>query len=253
MQAVRKRAGMSQADVAGALNPKLSVAAISMAESGNRPPKTDALVRGYADALDLDQDDFVELWWAMQGMVEVEDGAKERNVQRWWLTLRADYDVELDWEYAKQKAGKKWTPNEDYYAPSLELATLGAAIRDILRRLLGDAWTVDYELEMGLREPFDGYVAVVNINLREAAKDDTGTKEPGEILVTLTCPEPLARPIPPGTATRPGAEALTPDVAWILTAVEAMPARERAAVAGFIHGLKQGANLYSGEATPSSA
>jgi transcriptional regulator with XRE-family HTH domain len=251
LQAVRKRSGKSQADVAGAFDPKLSIAAISMAESGSRPPKTDAQVRGYARALELDQDDLVELWWAMQGMVEVEDRTQERNVQKWWRQLRADEDVELDWYYADRKAAKKRTPNDNYQSPSEQLAALGAAIRDILRRLLGDTWIVTYTLQMGLHQHVDGYPAVVDISLHAAAAPDDGRNECGALLATITCPEPVARPIPPGTATRPGGEALTPDVAWILTAVEGMPARERAAVAGFIHGIKEGANLYTAVIPPS--
>ena len=47
---------------------------------------------------------------------------------------------------------------------------------------------------------------------------------------------------------RPKAETISPDVGWILLSVEAIPAQERAAVAGFIHGMREGANPFSGAA-----
>lgn len=246
LQAVRKRSSKNQADVAGSFNPRLSVASVSMAESGNRPPKTEAMVRGYAAALELDDDDLIELWWAMQGMVEVEDWAGQRMVQQWWRRLRPeDPQVELDHIRADGKAKSAWTPDEDWYAPSLQLFALADAICVVLRRLLGDTWTVSYKPEIGLRDPIDGRVAAVVIELRAGDTEDGGSKESPELMTTFACPEPVARPVAHEATTRPNAEAISPDVAWILSSVEAMPARERAAVAGFIHGLREGASLFS--------
>ena len=157
----------------GLLKPKLSVAAVSMAEAGNRPPKTEAMVRGYAAALELDEDDLVELWWALQGMVEIEDWAEERRVQRWWRQLPAeDPQVEIDYHQADSKAKALWTPNEETYAPSLELITLSDAICVILRRLLGDSWAVVYKPEIGRRDPIDGHLAVVMIELRAGDSEE---------------------------------------------------------------------------------
>jgi hypothetical protein len=246
LQAVRKRSSKNQADVAGSLSPPLSVAAVSMAESGSRPPKTEAMLRGYAAALELDDDGLVELWWAMQGMVEVEDPAEERPVQRWWRQMRSDdLDVALDYHQAVMKAKRARTPNEATYAPSLELFGLAESICVILRRLLGDSWKVRYKSEMGLREPIDGRLAAVMIELLAGDSEESGSNESLELMATFACPEPVARPVPPGATTRPKAEAISPDVAWILSSVEAMPARERAAVAGFIRGLREGASLFS--------
>jgi hypothetical protein len=252
LQTVRKRSSKNQADVAGSHNPKLSVAAVSMAESGSRPPKTEAMVRGYAVALDLEDDDLIELWWAMQGMVEVEDWAEERSVQRWWRQLGSSPQVEIDHHQAASKAAREWTPNDDTYAPSLELFALSDTICVILRRLLGDAWKVDYKPEMGLRDPIDGCLAAVMIELRAGDSEEGSSNESPELMATFACPEPVARPVRPEATTRSKAEAILPDVAWILSSVEAMPARERAAVAGFIRGLREGASLFSEVSPPTT-
>lgn len=250
LQAVRKRASKNQADVAGCFHPKLSVAAVSMAESGNRPPKTEAMVRGYAAALDLDEDDLIELWWAMQGMVAVEDGTEERSVLRWWRQLPSSPQDDIEHHRAAAKAAQEWTPNEDTYAPSLKLFALSGAICVVLRRLLGDSWKVGRTAEVGLRDPVDGRLAAVMIELWAEVSEEGDSKESRELITTFACPEPMARPVPPEPTGRPNAEAISPDVAWILSSVEAMPARERAAVAGFIHGLREGASLFS-EVSPS--
>lgn len=251
LQAVRKHSSINQADVAGSFSPKLSVAAVSMAESGNRPPKTEAMVRGYAASLKLDEEDLIELWWAMQGMVEVDDLAGERSVQQWWRDLWASPQVELSHHRADSIARGKWTPNDDFYAPSLQLFALTDAICVILRRLLGDSWKVDHKPETGLRDPMDGCPAAVVIELRAGDSEAENSNESPELMAAFACPEPVARPVPPGPAARPKTEAISPDVAWILSAVEAMPARERAAVAGFIHGLREGASLFSEVSPPS--
>ncbi|AYF30420.1 hypothetical protein CSH63_23805 [Micromonospora tulbaghiae] len=249
LQALRKRSSKNQADVAGSFDPKLSVAAVSMAESGNRPPKTEAMVRGYAATLELDEDALLELWWAMQGMVEIHGWDDERVGTRWWRELWASPQVEVDHRQAVAAAARVWTPNEDFYEPSLELFALAEAICGILRRLLDDSCKVDHRTEIGLREPIDGRLAAVIIELRAGVSEDGGSNESLEMMATFACPEPLARPVPPEPTARPHTEALSPDVAWILASVQAMPARERAAVAGFIHGLQEGASLYS-EASP---
>ncbi|MBD2830307.1 helix-turn-helix transcriptional regulator [Streptomyces globisporus] len=80
LQAARKRWSKTQADVANFFDPKLSVAAVSMAESGSRPPKTEAMVRGYAAALELDEDALLQLWWAMQGMIGIDIWAEDLPV-----------------------------------------------------------------------------------------------------------------------------------------------------------------------------
>ena len=250
LQAVRKRSSNNQADVAGSFSPKLSIAAVSMAESGNRPPKTETMVRGYAAALELDDDDLLELWWAMQGMVEVEDRADERKLQQWWRQLWASPQAELDHIRADSEAKAVWTPNEETYAPPLQAFALSEAICVILRRLLGDTWKVGYKPEIGLRDPIDGRLATVMIELRAVDPEDGDSMEPPELMATFGCPEPVTRPNPPDATVRPKAETISPDVAWILSSVEAMPARERAAVAGFIHGLREGASLYSGASLP---
>jgi hypothetical protein len=252
LQAVRKRSTKNQADVAAFFSPKLSVAAVSMAESGNRPPKTEAMVRGYAAALELDADDLLKLWWAMQGMVEEEDRAAERPLQRWWSQLRASREANLDHFWANKKAEKKRTRNEDFYAPSLQLFALSEEICRILRYLLGDTWKVDYKPEMGLYDPVEGRPAEVMIELRAGDPEEGDSMESPELIATFPCPEPVTRPVPLDTTMRPKAETISPDVAWILSSVEAMPARERAAVAGFIHGLREGASVFSGgPSTPS--
>ncbi|MFG2016900.1 helix-turn-helix domain-containing protein [Actinomadura geliboluensis] len=252
LRAVRKRLAKNQAEVAGSFAPKLSVAAVSMAEGGNRPPKTEAMVRGYAVALELDEDALLELWWAMQGMVEDPDGDEKRAGARWWRDLWAEPQVELDYHQAVSAAEKIWTPNEDFYAPSLELFTLAHAICQILRRLLGDSWKVDYKREIGLHDPIDGRLAAVIIEMWAAASEEGGSEESPDLMASYACPEPLARPVPSESTVRRHPEAFPPDVAWILSAVEAMPARERAAVAGFIHGLREGASLFSDPSSPTT-
>lgn len=252
LQAVRKRSSQNQADVAGSFNPRLSVAAVSMAESGNRPPKTEAMVRGYAAALELDEDALLELWWAMQGMVAVESRAEERTVTRWWGELKTSREAEIRHIQAQAAAEKKrkQNPNEDWYEPLPKLFTLAAAICDILKRLLGDPWKVDYERELGLYDPVDPRPAALIIELRAEVPGGAASSAPHELTATFACPEPVARPVPPEPADRPNTEGIPPDVAWILASVQAMPARERAAVAGFIHGLREGASLFSTASPP---
>lgn len=249
LRAVRRRLAKNQSDVAGSFSPKLSVAAVSMAEGGNRPPKTEEIVRGYAAALELDEDALVELWWAMQGLVELEDGSEERTVHRWWQQLGAWPQAEIDYHQAVAKASKEWTPNEETYAPSLRVFALADAICDILIRLLGESWHVRYRAETGLRDIVDGRLAAVMIELRPAAGDGASQRS-GELLATFACPEPLARPVAPEQTGRSNAAELPPDVAWILEAVEALPAKQRAAVAGFIHGIRQGASVFSDAPRP---
>lgn len=252
LQAARKHSSRSQPDVAESFTPRLSVAAVSMAESGNRPPKTEAVVRGYAAALDLDEDELIELWWAMQGMVAVEDPAEERSIQRWWRELWASPQVELDHHRADSSAKAVWTPNEDYYAPSLQLFALSEEICAILRRLLGDSWKVACKPEIGLRDPVDGRRAAMLIELRAGESGEGSLNDSAELMATFACPEPVARPVPPAAKTGRRIEAIPPDVAWILSSVEAMPARERAVVAAFIHGLREGASLFSEISQPPS-
>lgn len=245
LQAVRKSGSKNQSDVAAFFNPQLSIAAVSMAESGNRPPKTEAMVRAYAEALELDDDDLLELWWAMQGMLELDDWTNERRIQRWWRETRASPHVEDEHIHTESKAQLIWTPNEDFYAPSLRLFVLADSICGVLRRLLGDNWTTTYRPEIGLRDPVEGRLATVLIELsiRDSAEENSLTAP--ELMTTFTCPEPISRPAPNDTKVRPKANTMSPDIAWILSSVEAMPARERAAVAGFIHGLREGAGLFS--------
>lgn len=252
LQAVRKRSSKNQAEVAASFDPKLSVAAVSMAEGGNRPPKTEEVVRGYAAALDLDEDTLVQLWWAMQGLVQVEDSDEGSSVPPvWWSELGASPQLEADWHQARAAADRDWTPNDDVYPPSLELVALANAICEILRRLLGDSWKVRYKTETGLRDRVDGRLAVVIIELRVGESDEGDSNESSEVIATITCPEPVARPVSPEPTGRVNTDALSPDVAWILSSVEAMPARERAAVAGFIHGLREGASLFFEISPPS--
>ncbi|KAA0974164.1 hypothetical protein FQ154_16100 [Paeniglutamicibacter gangotriensis] len=245
LKAVRKRSSKNQTDVAASFSPKLSIAAVSMAESGNRPPKTEAMVRGYAAALELDDDDLLELWWAMQGMVEVEDRVDERRRPQWWRQLWASPQAELDHTRADGEAKSVWTPNEETYAPTLETFALSESICAILEHLLGDTWKIGYKSEMGLRDPIDGHLAMVVIELRAGYPREGNSMESPELIATFICPEPVTRPNPPDATMRPKAETISPDVAWILSSVEAMPARERAAVAGFIHGLREGASVFS--------
>ncbi|WP_371781244.1 helix-turn-helix domain-containing protein [Streptosporangium subroseum] len=239
LQAVRKHLSKNQADVASSFGPKLSVAAVSMAESGNRPPKTEAIVRGYAAALELDEDALLDLWWAMQGMVALESEAEERVVKQWWRELRPGLDASLDLHRAETAAKTKWTPNDDYYAPSAALFALADAICGILARMLGNSWKVSYKAEIGLREPFDGYLAVVNIKLQAQVSDESL-----EMMATFACPEPVTRPFPAELMRAKPQGGSSPDVGWIFNALMTMPARERAAVAGFIHGLREGSSLY---------
>lgn len=244
LQAVRKHLSKSQADVAASFNPKLSVAAVSMAESGKRPPTSEVMVISYASALGLDEDVLLELWSAVQGVTGY---GEEAGSQQWWRDLRASPQVEKDHKVAEVEARKKRTPNEDFYAPPLELLALSNAICEILRRLLGDAWKIQYKPEIGLRNPTEGRLATVLIELR-ANQEQGDLMESAEPLATFACPEPVT--LSGRLVTRPSPLVRTktnisPDVAWILSAVEAMSARERAAVAGFIHGLREGASVFS--------
>lgn len=255
LQARRKHLSKSQAAVAASFRPKLSVAAVSMAESGNRPPKSEVMVLGYAAALEVDEDGLLELWSAMQGVV----GYWDHSTQRWWRELPASPQVESDHALAEIEARKKRTPNQDFYAPSLELFALSDAICEILRRLLGDTWKIDYKPEMGLRDSAEGRPAAVTIELRAGDPEEGDLMVSPKLVATFACPEPVTlsarlmtmRPeevqalMVKLNAKRQAAETISPDVAWILSAVEAMPARERAAVAGFIHGLREGASLFS--------
>lgn len=251
LQAVRKRLGKSQADVASSFSPALSVAAVSMAESGSRPPKTEAIVRGYALALELDDDALVELWWATQGIVQPEEWETEQIAPRWWKDLRPSHEAVVDHHFAEEKARRRRTPNEDHHAPSLRLFAFAEAICAVLHRMLGETWKVRYKYELGLREPIEGYPSAVIIELRAGgAKEGTSPDSP-ELITAFACPDPRTPPAPPTTTTRPETGSLSPDVAWILSAVTVMPARERSAVAGFIHGLREGANLFSGTPEPS--
>lgn len=246
LQTVRKHLSKSQSDIAGSFSPNLSVAAVSMAESGNRPPKSEVMVLGYAAALGLDEDGLLVLWSAMQGVVGYRVG-DDGPPERWWRELPATPQVKRDHGLAELKAKKNRTPKEDFYAPSLELFALSEAICEILRRLLGDTWKIDYKPELGLRDPIEGRSAAVMIELWAGDPEKDPLMEAPEMRATFACPEPVtlssrlvSRPFP-----RPKAEAISPDVAWILSAVQAMPARERAAVAGFIHGLREGASIFS--------
>lgn len=249
LQAVRKHLSKSQADVAASFNPKLSVAAVSMAESGKRPPTSEVMVMSYASALGLDEDVLLELWSATQGVIGY--GAEEPGSEQWWRDLPASPQVEKDHTLAEVEAQKKRTPNEDFYAPALELFALSKAICEILRCLLDDTWKISYKPEMGLRAPIKGRLATVMIELRAGDPERGDLMESPEPMATFACPEPVTlsgrlvtRP-GPLVGMRPKTETISPDVAWILSAVEAMPARERAAVAGFIHGLREGASIFS--------
>lgn len=250
LQAVRKRRSKTQADVASSLEPKLSVAAVSMAESGNRPLKTEAIVRGYAAALELDEDALLQLWWAMQGMIGIDIWAGDLPARHWWRECDASPQAECNYHQARSEASKAWTPNEEFYEPSLELFALAEAICKILQRLLGDSWKVDQSHEIGLLDPVDGRLAAVSVELWTRASDEDESNGSPELMAAFACPEPAARPVPPEPTTRTNTEAVSPDVAWILSSVEAMPARERAAVAAFIHGLREGASLFAEEFSP---
>ena len=251
LQAVRKRLAKNQADVARSFSPPLSIAAVSMAESGNRPPKTESAVRGYGTALELDDDALLELWWAMQGMVE--DHADERTVQRWWKQLRPSREAEQGYLWADGAATKVRNPNNEVYAPSRQLFALADEISGILRRLLGDDWTVGYKPQLGLADPVEGHSAAIMIELRARGSERGDELETVDPMAAFTCPEPPTRPDPPAATTRLKSETFPPDIAWILSSIEAMPARERAAVAGFIHGLREGASLFPETPQPPNA
>ncbi|WP_284750863.1 hypothetical protein [Arthrobacter sp. efr-133-R2A-120] len=249
LQAVRKRSSRNQSEVAAFFSPKLSVAAVSMAEGGNRPPKTEAMVRGYADALELDADALLVLWWALQGMVEEEDPGNERPIQQWWHQLEASPQLQIDHTQAEEWAEDESGRNDEKYVPSLEAFVLADRICKILRNLLGDTWQIDYKVHLGLSDPVDGWPAVLKIELRSVPEEgDLGRGQ--ELIGSFACPEPVTRPVTADATQRPNAETISPDVAWILSSVEAMPVRERAAVAGFIHGLREGATLFSGPPQP---
>lgn len=241
LQVVRKGLPRNQSDVAASFSPKLSVAAVSMAESGNRPPKTEAVIRGYADALELDADALLELWWALQGMVE--DPTDERPIRRWWRELEASPQLQFDYQDAKDLAEDESRWIGEKCAPMVDSLVLADRICTILRGLVGDTWLVDYKIQFGLSDPIDAWPATVKIELRSVPNEgDLGKGQ--ELVGTFSCPEPVTRPVTPDVTIRPNSETISPDVAWILSSVEAMPVRERAAVAGFIHGLRQGASLF---------
>jgi hypothetical protein len=84
------------------------------------------------------------------------------------------------------------------------------------------------------------------IELRAGGAEESNPVALPQLVTTFACPEPVARPDLLEATARPKVETISPDVAWILSSVEAMPARERAAVAGFIRGLREGASLFSG-------
>lgn len=233
LRAVRKRLLKNQADVAASLRPKLSVAAISMAEGGNRPPKSEGVIRDYADALELDPDALLELWWALQGILEIEDKAEEKLIRRWWRDLEASARIQTDHAHAQE-----WALDESAHVPALESFVFCEAICKILRRLLGSTWQIGYDVQLGVNDPGDPWPAVLKVELRHNGKGE-------ELVGSFVCPEPLTRPTPTDVSIRPSAETISPDVAWILSSVETMPARERAAVAGFIRGLREGASLFS--------
>ncbi|WP_138757352.1 helix-turn-helix domain-containing protein [Modestobacter altitudinis] len=250
LQAVRKRSAKNQADVANSFDPKLSVAAVSMAESGNRPPKSEVMVRGYAVALEVDEDALLEFWWAMQGMIAIDWWGEKLPVPQWWRESAASPQAEIEYQRAVAAAATEWTPNADWYAPPLELFAFAEAICAILVRLLGASWKVGREREIGLRDPVDGRPAEVIIELRAGAPGEDGANAYHEVMARFACPEPVARPVPPEPTERPNTDIMSPDVAWILLSVEAMSARERAAVAGFIRGLREGASIFSEVSPP---
>jgi hypothetical protein len=175
----------------------------------------------------------------MQGMVALESRAEERVVKQWWRELRPGLDASLHLHRVETAAKTKRTPNDHYYAPSAALTALADAICGILARMLGDSWKASYKAEIGLRDPSDGYLAVVNIELRAQISDESL-----EMMATFACPEPVTRPLP-GELTREKTQGgSSNDVGWILNSLMKMSARERAAVAGFIHGLREGSSLY---------
>lgn len=245
LQLVRKYLDKNQAEVALTVVPSLSVSAISMAESGARPLKTEEMVKRYAVAFDLDGDDLVELWWACQGIVGVEDWNSERIDWRWWRRLlpRSVEVEEMCRKIAKEAKGL-WTPNANFHAPDQHEFALAEAIRDILRRLLGDVWSINLLPKIGLAEPVEGYWASIEIHLQARRRNDSdGESRPFEQIII--CPVPKVQPKWRGEEKRPVDQVLSPDVAWILTAVERMSVKERSAVAGFIHGLREAPSVFS--------
>lgn len=249
LRTIRKHLSKNQSEIAISFSPALSVAAISMAEAGNRPPKTEAVVRGYAAALDVDDDALVDVWWAMQGLVGIDVWGKELEVPRWWRDMEPSDQAEVYYMQARSKASAKWTPNDDWYEPAPQLFALAEAICKLLGRMLGDSWKVDYRAEVGLREPIEGHLASIEIVLsaRRPGEDDPQARH--EQVGDFRCPEPVVRPGLPRPGEPVGATSHAADVAWILAAVEAMPVRDRAAVAGFIHGLREG-GLYGENSSP---
>jgi hypothetical protein len=245
LQAVRKRSSKSQAEVAAGIKPPLSVAAVSMAESGNRPLKTEAMIREYAAALELDDDGMVELWWAMQGLVGVEDWEHESTQRSWWGELRPSLEAEMGHDRAEKLAKERWTPNEEFQAPRLRTFALADEVCDILRRVLGDSWDVSYRAEVDFHDPIERRRPQIFIELRWASSEGSETSSPTQLLATFPCPEPVSRPSARHGMARPQSGTLSPDVTWILDSVVAMPARDRAAVAGFIHGLREGSKLFT--------
>jgi hypothetical protein len=227
------------------MEPSLSIAGVSMAESGNRPPKTAAMVREYAKALELDDDAMVELWWAMQGLVDVVDWDTERTHNVWWGELRPKAEAETEHTFAEQRAAKLWTPEEEYKAPRLRTFALAAEICEVLRRLLGNNWDIRYRSEEDFHDPIERRRPRIVIEIRTAITGDSNASPSNRLLATFQCPEPVSRPSVPETTARPQSDSLAPDVAWILKSVVAMPSRDRASVAGFIHGLREGARLFS--------
>lgn len=246
LQLVRKSLGKSQLEIASAVEPSLSVSAISMAESGNRPLKTEELIRSYALALDLDDDDLVELWLACQGVVTFEDRKSERSVQGWWREVPPSLSPDGSFLLmrAVKDAAEKMTPNDEFYAPNERQFQLAEAIGKILRRLLGENWSLEYTYSLGLSDPVDGSFSAVNLALKfkDIKATPAGPSAPVEGIVV--CPTPIVRPGGFKQNKRPGDQEMKPEVAWILGAVEKMSVKERAAVAGFIHGLREASSLY---------
>jgi hypothetical protein len=245
LQAVRQRRAQNQAAIAGRFDPKLSVAAVSMAEGGNRPPKTEALVRKYAAALELDDDTLVELWWATQGLVEEDDPGSVRAERRWWRRMRPSIEAETRHHFADAKAQRERDPNHEVCAPSLELISLAERVCDVLKRLLGADWQLDYTPELGLYDPIEGRRAGVSITMSTSTEDAEQPDAGRAVVITFACPEPAAGPAYAPTADDQDGTVASPEMAWILSEVEAMSGRERRVVAAFIRGLKEGASLYS--------
>lgn len=246
LQLVRKSLGKSQMEIASSIEPKLSVSAISMAESGNRPLKTEELIRSYARALDLDDDDLVELWMACQGIVVFEDRKSERSTQGWWREIPPRLSLEggfLQVRAVKEAAGK-WTPNDEFYAPDERQFELAEAIAGIVQRLLGEDWSIQYTYSLGLSDPIDGRFAAVNLVLKFDPIKTTPSRSSVAVEEKIICPTPTVRPGGFKQNNRPTEQEMSPEVAWILNAVEKMSGKERAAVAGFIHGLREASSLF---------